>query len=77
MAVNRRSSSNILQQLLTTGGSRQDDADSGHDSLLTLSNMAAITAIIPPTREQAQSVTQLNEYLHGLMVCNDVHVYIV
>ena len=30
--------------------------------------MSAITAIIPPTKEQAQSITQLNEYIHGLMV---------
>lgn len=42
--------------------------DSGNDSLLTMSNMLAITAIIPPSKEQAKCVTQLNEYLHGILV---------
>ncbi|XP_067932612.1 rho guanine nucleotide exchange factor 2-like isoform X3 [Watersipora subatra] len=70
VAVNRRSSSNILHQILSSGSmsSRQEETDSGNDSLLTMSSMLAITAIIPPSREQAQCVTQLNEYLHGILL---------
>lgn len=67
VTVNRRSSSNILQQFLPTS-SRHEEVDSGNGSLLAMSNMLAITSILPPTQEQAQSVTQLNGYLHGILV---------